>query len=1193
MDEDKRATALNSITTVGKKYISLSDGTKIGKKVLKDLKKLMELELREKYKIVKNKWKVVSDEKDKGSKNVLIADNYYKKVEDVKLIKRITDKYTSNKAKANTIITKQISERELLLNTKGIDPDDDNLLKELNKKKRELGELVEIDYITKETISFNSIIDAGSVYFLPYVVINDDPKDIAVIINDKKELDKIFREKHFKSFDDSVILEFYNEITTKLSDTKDYIRKTDVNIRKDIIDDLYKKLFAIYDIKEHNLKNKESYKKQIKDEYINKKIARNNSLSFGGAPFLENTKKAFGTIGKAMTSSSYLSDKAKAVARGARTGTNKVFKVAKKVKGGLRNNPLVMAANLINKREKKKAQFNDADKAVMTLFENLGTPDNLSIDVLKDLVNNLDKNSRYKKDIEALIGFNQAILNANEESKNNDANEQSEHKRTTSKEFIEKALGKYKKLKKSFMEKVASDKKAVDEQLQEGADKDFIKATTFNEIVEADYSYIENVKGLYSYLQRIDVEQTGGDPLYDIKKTGNPDDKEAGATPYDFYKILKENYIEIVTLYYKLIDAAGKEEDHYKFIYKYDGIQERSNNEDTSKSIGDSVKKNTGFDKRVAALEFIREHLKEYLPDSAGIPKIINKGDIKTKVPNIFTTLIDECKKSNTDFTHDIPASNGMTGLQEIFLLILDYDIGKQEEIFDKSLLGKTNTLLSNQNGLRWQDNGDKNETLKKAIELIANSEKKGQDLVHELNLQLNPGEKGEIERKKASNEATALINDLKEKIRLLESRIEVLKIIETKLQKEYKKIYKTISKMKTIPQSTEYEDYIYNILKGYKINFFEKDKETDKTDKHPIIKEIKSEKAQVEDKLKKLRSEVIEQEKERRAEVDILKAQGRGYDPQYVNVIPQIPTKKGGAYDNGIDTDKLKIDLKIDKESLITRHKDFDNFVSRDDTNSTNLHHFMEELKENVEHLENDDGQDNGAGNNKIDSDHEKGIYEDIWNDYRYAVTNPTNKGEYKYLNDLLFLTEGEKLHDRVIQSDLDPEIVLKINFRDKAIYIFLIFLIRTINIITLEFFIEYNLIQSLQYAIVFYGFMYLVIIIFLIAIVNYDSYKLRIIFNYLNMHINSPNLLVQNVLFIIFIILVYILVKSDDFLKYFGELLDFTNIYYYIYNYTKSLDDDYYTNLTQNEKLKLLYRIDIISMIIFIFSAFLVLIL
>ena len=1188
MDEDKRATALNSITTVGKKYISLSDGTKIGKKVLKDLKKLMELELREKYKIVKNKWKVVSDT-DKENKLKLLGEKYYKKVGDVTLIKRITEKHKSNKDKATTIITTQIYERELLLNTKGIDLDDDNLLKELNKKKRELGELVEIDYITKNTISFNSIIDAGGVYFLPYVVINDDPKDIAVIINDKKELDKIFREKHFKSFDDSVILEFYNEITTKLSDTKDYIRKTDVNIRQDIIDDLYKKLFAIYDIKEHNLKNKESYKKQIKDEYINKKIQRNNSLSFGGA--LENTYKALGTIRKATTSSSYLSDKMKAVARGARTGKNKVFKVGKAVKASIPN-PIVGMAEVIKDREKKRAQFNDADKVVMTLFENLGTPDKLSIDVLQKLVINLDKNSRYKKDIEALIGFNQAILNENEKSKNNDATKQSDDKRTTSKEFIEKALGKYKKLKKSFMEKVASDKKAVDEQLQEGADKDFIKATTFNEIVEADYSYIENVKGLYSYLQRIDVEQTGGDPLYDIKKTGNPDDKEAGATPYDFYKILKENYIEIVTLYYKLIDDAGEEETHYKFIYKYDGIQERSNDKDTSETDVNDVKKNTGINKRVAALEFIREHLKEYLPDDTAPNTIIVNAATKPhdQITNYkdFKNICDNANVEKVEYS-------SMDGLQNIFDGILNHDIINPKEDFKDSLLGQMNIILtkgSNFSGsFYWKDN-----FLKDAIELIATSEKKGQDLVHELNLQLNPEEKGEIERKKASNEATALINDLKEKIRLLESRIEVLKIIETKLPIEFKKIYKTISKMKTIPQTTEYEDYIYNILKGYKINFFEKDKETDKTDKHPIIKEIKSEKAQVEDKLKKLRSEVIEQEKERRAEVDILKAQGRGYDPQYVNVTPQILTKrgkKGGANNNGIDTDKLKLELKIDKESLKTRHKDFDNFVSRGDTNTTNLHHFMEELKENVEHLENDDGQDNGAGNNKIDSDHEKGIYEDIWNDYRYAVTNPTNKGDKKYLNDLLFLTEGEKLHDRVIQSDLDPEIVLKINFRDKAIYIFLIFLIRTINIITLEFLIEYNLIQSLQYAIVFYGFMYLVIIIFLIVIVNYDSYKLRIIFNYLNIHINAPNLLVQNVLFIIFIILVYILVKSDDFLKYFGELLDFTNIYNNIYNYTKSLDDDYYTNLTLNEKLKLLYRIDIISMIIFIFSAFLVLIL
>ena len=255
------------------------------------------------------------------------------------------------------------------------------------------------------------------------------------------------------------------------------------------------------------------------------------------------------------------------------------------------------------------------------------------------------------------------------------------------------------------------------------------------------------------------------------------------------------------------------------------------------------------------------------------------------------------------------------------------------------------------------------------------------------------------------------------------------------------------------------------------------------------------------------------------------------------------------------------------------------------------NLHHFIIELKNDVEYLENNNDAKKGS-DKSVEVSHDKGIYEDIWYDYNLAV-NKTNNKQDKWKNYLSYLTEGEKVYDRVIQNNLDPEIVLKINFRDKSIYIFLMFLIRTINIIALEFLIEYNLIKTLQYTIMLYGFMYLFIILLLVILVNYDSYKLRILFNYLNIHINSSNLLLQNVLFIIFIILVYILVKSDDFLKYFGDLFDFTNIYNNIYKFNESLNENSDINLTQNEKLKLLYRIDIISMIIFIFSAFLVLIL
>ena len=78
-EEDKRAVALNSLTSIGKEYVTLSDSTTIGKDVLKDLKKLMELELREKYKVNKTKWKVLTPtfQKDASGATTSIILDYY------------------------------------------------------------------------------------------------------------------------------------------------------------------------------------------------------------------------------------------------------------------------------------------------------------------------------------------------------------------------------------------------------------------------------------------------------------------------------------------------------------------------------------------------------------------------------------------------------------------------------------------------------------------------------------------------------------------------------------------------------------------------------------------------------------------------------------------------------------------------------------------------------------------------------------------------------------------------------------------------------------------------------------------------------------------------------------------------------------------------------------------------------------
>jgi hypothetical protein len=94
--------------------------------------------------------------------------------------------------------------------------------------------------------------------------------------------------------------------------------------------------------------------------------------------------------------------------------------------------------------------------------------------------------------------------------------------------------------------------------------------------------------------------------------------------------------------------------------------------------------------------------------------------------------------------------------------------------------------------------------------------------------------------------------------------------------------------------------------------------------------------------------------------------------------------------------------------------------------------------------------------------------------------------------------------------------------------------------------------------------------------------------------MHINTSNLAIHLVLFVIFAFLVVIIIQTDDFIKNIGDVLDYTYIYEYLFNLRvdKILDTEFENNLSPDEKTKLLYRLDIVTMIIFIFTGALVII-
>ena len=214
--------------------------------------------------------------------------------------------------------------------------------------------------------------------------------------------------------------------------------------------------------------------------------------------------------------------------------------------------------------------------------------------------------------------------------------------------------------------------------------------------------------------------------------------------------------------------------------------------------------------------------------------------------------------------------------------------------------------------------------------------------------------------------------------------------------------------------------------------------------------------------------------------------------------------------------------------------------------------------------------------------------IYKSIWNDYIKDTRKTKSKGIT-----VENLKIDTRLYERFKENDLDPNDILKISFQDKIIFICIILIIRTFAMVLIEFLIEYNIVSTLYRGIVIYSVLYILLLILGILIINYDSYKLRILVNYLNVHINSSNIFFHILLFVLFIGLILIIINNNDSNKIdIDNVLNYTYIYKYLYEIAEKSKPMSDLKLSQKEKVKLQYRMDIITMIIFIFSSLLILI-
>ena len=155
---------------------------------------------------------------------------------------------------------------------------------------------------------------------------------------------------------------------------------------------------------------------------------------------------------------------------------------------------------------------------------------------------------------------------------------------------------------------------------------------------------------------------------------------------------------------------------------------------------------------------------------------------------------------------------------------------------------------------------------------------------------------------------------------------------------------------------------------------------------------------------------------------------------------------------------------------------------------------------------------------------------------------------------------------YNKVKKNNLDPEEELAITLNDKLIFIVLIYCIRLGTLFICYYLINNNLVTNINKSLFYYLIYYYVLFVLILLIINIDTFKLRILFNYMNLHINTTNIWMHALLMGCFIYLIYLLIQN---------ILG---------------DEKPPTELGDHEKIKLKYKLDILTMIIYIFICILI---
>ena len=224
---------------------------------------------------------------------------------------------------------------------------------------------------------------------------------------------------------------------------------------------------------------------------------------------------------------------------------------------------------------------------------------------------------------------------------------------------------------------------------------------------------------------------------------------------------------------------------------------------------------------------------------------------------------------------------------------------------------------------------------------------------------------------------------------------------------------------------------------------------------------------------------------------------------------------------------------------------------------NTINLKLIFKDIQKQIKSKYDDPFKKVSLNNRSDGEDHVQGtsIFDKIWKNYINDI-----KDDRKLIEN----TE-DKLYEAIKINDLDPIVVLELTFNDKLLFIVISYFIRQLSLNIVEYFIDNSTIKDIITALIFYVICYTIIIIILTVFINLDNYKLRIIFNYFNLHVNKFNIIMHVFIISVFTFLIYTLI---------------VNINFPIQNINQKY-------ISESDKLKLMYRLDILTIIIYIFTS------